>query len=103
MTTTREVIGKQFDVIRYPVNTEESNRVLSANNAYTFIVDIKASKPEIKDAIESIFNVKVVSVNTMIRKGKRKVFKGRIGKRADVKRAIVRLEPGNKIELGMGV
>lgn len=103
MNVTKKTIGKQFDIIRHPVNTEESNRVLSVNNAYTFIVDVKADKPMIKRAIESIFDVKVVSVNTLIRKGKRKVFKGRIGKRSDTKRAIVRLEPGNKIELGMGV
>lgn len=103
MTSAKKAFGKHFDIIRCPVNTEASNKVLSANNAYTFVVDMKANKPEIKQAIEGIFDVKVVSVKTMIRKGKRKVFKGRIGRRADIKRAIVRLAPENKIELGMGV
>lgn len=101
MTTV--VKGKYFDIIRYPINTEESNRVLEQKNAYTFVVDKKASKPEIKNAFEKVFGVKVLSVHTMIRKGKRKAFRGKIGKRADEKRAIVRLAPDSKIDLGMGV
>ncbi len=98
-----KIVSKDYDVIRYPINTEQSNRLLTAHNAYTFIVDIKANKKTIKQAVENVFDVKVLSVNTMIRKGKRKVFRGRIGKRSDIKRAIVRIEPSQKIELGMGV
>ena len=100
---SQKIIGKYFDVIRYPVNTEQSNRLLSSHNAYIFVVDINADKRIIKSAVESIFDVKVLSVNTMIRKGRRKIFRGRLGKRSDLKRAIVRVEPGKKIELGMGV
>lgn len=101
MTTV--VKGKDFDIIRYPINTEESNRILEQKNAYTFVVDKKASKPEIKNAFERVFGVTVLSVHTMIRKGKRKSFRGKIGRRSDEKRAIVRLAPDSKIDLGMGV
>lgn len=97
------VKGKDFDIIRYPINTEESNRILEQKNAYTFVVDKKASKPEIKNAFERVFGVAVLSVHTMIRKGKRKSFRGKIGRRSDEKRAIVRLAPDSKIDLGMGV
>ena len=95
--------GRDFDIIRYPVNTEESNKQLEKYNAYTFVVDMKATKPGIKKAIERVFGVKVISINTMIRKGKVKVFRGKTGKRADEKRAIIRLASGEKIDLGMGV
>lgn len=98
-----KMVGKYYDIIRYPVNTEESNKLLTSNNAYTFIVDIRSNKSDIKKAVENVFDVKVISVNTMIRKGKQKVFRGRIGRRVNTKRAIVRLASGNKIELGMGV
>lgn len=97
------VKGKDFDIIRYPVNTEESNRIIEKQNAYTFVVSKKASKPEIKNAFERVFGVKVLSVHTMVRKGKSKVFRGKIGKRIDEKKAIVRLDPDSKIDLGMGV
>ena len=100
---TDSVKGKDFDIIRYSVNTEESNRVLEKQNAYTFVVSRKASKPEIKNAFEKVFGVKVLSVHTMVRKGKQKIFRGTTGKRIDEKRAIVRLAPDSKIDLGMGV
>lgn len=98
-----KAVERYFDIIRCPVNTEQSNRLLVSNNAYTFVVDIRANKKMIKNAIEHVFGVKVLSVNTMIRKGRRKVFKGRIGRRSDVKRAIVRVDKEQKIDLGMGV
>ena len=94
---------KHFDIIRHPVNTEQSTMLQGQQNAYTFVVDKRATKPEIKEAVENVFGVKVLSVNTLIRKGKVKVFKGRLGKRADEKKAIVRLAPGEKIDLGTGV
>lgn len=95
--------ARYFDIIRYPVNTEASNQAISNSNSYTFIVDKKASKAEIKQAIENVFDVKVVAVNTMIRKGKRKVFRGKEGKRSDEKRAMVKLAVDSKIDLGTGV
>ncbi|MDR1488349.1 MAG: 50S ribosomal protein L23 [Holosporales bacterium] len=92
---------KDFDIIRSPSMTEKSNLLLEKVNAYTFIVDKTAKKQEIKGAIERVFKVKVLSVNTINSQGKTKVFRGRIGKRADFKKAIVKLAENNKIDLGV--
>jgi large subunit ribosomal protein L23 len=94
---------KDFDIIRYPVMTEKSTKVLENSNSYIFVVDKSASKPDIKRAIERVFEVKVKSVNTLIVKGKNKVFRGKRGRRSDFKKAIVRLNQDDKIELGVGV
>jgi large subunit ribosomal protein L23 len=94
---------KDYDVVRYPVVTEKSTMLLEKANAYVFVVDKHAAKPDIKGAVERIFNVKVLSVNTILNKGKRRVFRGRRGKRADFKKAIVKLVAGNVIELSAGV
>lgn len=75
----------------------------SENNQVVFKVSLKATKPEIKEAIESIFGVKVVSVNTVNVKGKTKRFKGHLGTRSDYKKAIVRLEDGAQLDLGTNV
>jgi large subunit ribosomal protein L23 len=91
------------DVIREPVVSEKSYALLD-RGVYTFKVDRRASKPEIHDAVEAIFDVKVVKVNTLNRQGKRKRNRrtGTWGKRADTKRAIVTLAPGERIELFEG-
>ncbi len=88
------------DVILRPVVSEKSYGLIEAN-VYTFVVDPRASKPEISDAIESIFGVTVAKVNTLNRKGKttRNRRTGQTGKRPDAKRAIVTLAPGDSIEL----
>lgn len=88
------------DVILRPVVSEKSYGLIEAN-VYTFVVDPRASKPEISDAIESIFGVTVGKVNTLNRKGKttRNRRTGQTGKRPDAKRAIVTLAPGDSIEL----
>jgi large subunit ribosomal protein L23 len=86
------------DVILRPVISEKSYEMLD-DNKYTFIVDRNANKTHIRQAVEKIFDVKVLSVNTMNRKGKRK-RRGLIeGKRPDTKRAIVTVAPGDRIEL----
>ena len=86
------------DVILRPVISEKSYEMLDENK-YTFIVDRNANKTHIRQAVEKIFDVKVLSVNTMNRKGKRK-RRGLIeGKRPDTKRAIVTVAPGDRIEL----
>ena len=90
------------DVIIAPVVSEKSYALADqANAAYTFKVHPDASKPEIHDAVESIFNVKVVKVNTLNRNGKRKRDRrtGNFGKRPDTKRAIVTLAEGQTIDL----
>jgi large subunit ribosomal protein L23 len=88
------------DIVLRPVVSEKSYGLLE-NNVYTFVVHPKASKIEIRDAVETIFNVSVTSVNTLNRKGKRKRNRkaATFGKRPDTKRAIVTLAPGGKIDL----
>ncbi|GHT88887.1 50S ribosomal protein L23 [Alphaproteobacteria bacterium] len=96
-------IEKEFDMIRYPVMSERATKILKMTNAYVFVVDKMATKQEIRAAIGRVFSVKVKSVNTMLVAGKEKIFRGKRGKRADFKKAIVRLESGEKIDLGIGV
>ena len=82
------------DIIIAPVLTEKSYANLEENK-YTFFVDVRANKTEIKIAVESIFGVKVESVNTINRKGKTQRTRFGIGKRKDTKRAVVTLSEGN--------
>jgi len=86
------------DVILRPVISEKSYEMLD-DNKYTFIVDRNANKTHIKQAVEKIFDVKVVSVNTMNRRGKVKRRGLIVGKRPDTKRAIVTVADGDRIEL----
>ncbi len=87
-----------YDVIRSPLVTEKST-MASENSQVVFKVAMSATKPEIKEAIERLFNVKVLAVNTLIRKGKKKRFKGVKGQQSDFKKAIVTLEEGQAIDI----
>ncbi len=87
-----------YDVIRSPIVTEKST-MASENSQVVFKVSIDATKPEIKEAIERLFNVKVLAVNTLVRKGKLKRFKGVKGRQSDFKKAIVTLEEGQAIDI----
>ncbi|MCB1549532.1 MAG: 50S ribosomal protein L23 [Hyphomicrobiaceae bacterium] len=91
-----------YDIILSPVITEKATQVSEVNQVI-FRVAPKASKPEIKAAVESLFNVKVKAVNTLVRKGKTKVFRGRKGLQGDVKKAIVTLEEGHTIDVTTGL
>ncbi len=91
-----------YDVIRKPIVTEKAT-MASENNAVVFEVAIDANKPQIKEAIETLFSVKVKAVNTTITKGKVKRFRGQLGKRKDVKKAYVTLEEGNTIDVSTGL
>ena len=93
---------RMFDIIRAPVITEKAT-MGSEHNQVTFKVPLNASKPEIKAAIEGVFGVKVTAVNTLVAKGKVKRFRGRIGVRNDVKKAIVTLAEGQSIDVTTGV
>jgi len=93
---------RHYDVIVSPAITEKST-MASENNQVVFNVARKASKPEIKAAVEALFNVKVDSVNTLIRKGKVKRFRGTIGKQSDVKKAVVTLAEGHSIDVATGL
>ena len=94
--------AKHYDVIRKPVITEKAT-MASESGAVVFEVDIAANKPQIKEAVESLFGVKVKAVNTTITKGKTKRFRGQLGKRKDVKKAYVTLEEGNTIDVRTGL
>jgi large subunit ribosomal protein L23 len=87
-----------YDVILAPVITEKSSAASEANQV-VFKVRRDATKPEIKAAVEQLFGVKVIAVNTLTRKGKTKAFRGVRGKQQDVKKAIVRLAEGDKIDV----
>ena len=91
-----------YDVIRRPIVTEKSTRASEAN-ALVFEVAISANKPLIKEAVEALFSVKVKAVNTVLTKGKVKRFKGRPGRRNDVKKAEVTLEDGHMIDVTTGL
>jgi large subunit ribosomal protein L23 len=91
-----------YDVILSPVITEKATAA-SEHNQVVFKVHRDATKPEIKAAIEQLFKVKVLSVNTLTRKGKTKQFRGMRGKQQDVKKAIVRLAEGDKIDVTTGI
>ena len=87
------------DVIFEPLVSEKSYDLIEDTNTYTFVVDRRANKTEIKQAVASIFDVKVLSVNTMNRKGKLKRTGYVLGKRKDTKRALVKLADGDKIDI----
>lgn len=93
---------QMYDIIRAPVITEKAT-MGSEFNQVTFKVPMTATKPEIKAAVENVFNVKVKAVNTLIAKGKVKRFRGRIGQRSDVKKAVVTLAEGSAIDVTTGV
>ncbi len=91
-----------YEVIRKPVITEKATMASEAN-ALVFEVAIDATKPLIREAVETLFNVKVKAVNTTITKGKIKRFRGRLGNRKDVKKAYVTLEEGHMIDVTTGL
>jgi len=91
-----------YDVIVSPVITEKSTLVSEANQVI-FNVAPKATKPEIKAAVESLFKVKVKAVNTLVRKGKLKTFRGHNALQRDTKKAIVTLEEGHSIDIATGL
>lgn len=93
---------RMYEVIRRPLITEKAT-LISEHNQVAFEVSMDASKPEIRAAVEGIFNVKVKGVNTLVQKGKTKKFRGRDGKRDDMKKAVVTLADGESIDVTTGV
>ena len=96
------VDNRHYDVIVAPHITEKST-MLSEQNAVVFKVAKDASKPQIKAAVEALFNVKVTGVNTIVTKGKTKRWKGRPYTRSDVKKAVVTLADGQSIDITTGI
>ena len=102
MAKKQEVDTRHYDVILSPHITEKST-LLSENNAVVFRVADSATKPEIKAAVEALFDVKVAGVNTIVQKGKTKRWKGRPYKLSDMKKAIVTLAEGQSIDVTGGI
>lgn len=94
--------AQHYDVIRKPIITEKAT-MASENGAVVFEVAIDSNKPQIKEAVEALFGVKVKAVNTVVAKGKNKRFRGIKGTRKDVKKAYVTLEEGNTIDVTTGL
>ncbi len=99
MTTTDP---RHYDIILSPVITEKAT-MASEHGKVVFKVAGHATKPQIKEAVEKLFDVKVKSVNTLIRKGKIRIFKGRPGELQNTKRAVVTLEEGHRIDVTTGL
>ena len=93
---------RHYDILIAPVVTEKAT-VASEHNKVVFKVARTATKPQIKEAVEKLFDVKVKSVNTLVRKGKIKAFRGSRGEQSDVKKAIVTLEEGHRIDVTTGL
>jgi large subunit ribosomal protein L23 len=93
---------RAYDVILRPVISEKAT-LGSEHNQVTFRVPMDATKPEIRSAVESLFNVKVKAVNTLRMKGKVKRFRGRLGRTPDYKKAIVTLAEGQSIDVTTGI
>ena len=93
---------RHYDVILSPVITEKATNA-SEHSKVIFKVALTATKPQIKEAVEKLFDVKVKSVNTLRRRGKWKAFKGRFGLQSTTKRAIVTLEEGQRIDVTTGL
>jgi len=93
---------RMFEVIRRPLITEKTT-LMSEHNQVAFEVAMNATKPEIRAAVEGLFKVKVTGVNTLVQKGKAKIFRGRKGKRDDKKKAVVTLADGDSIDVTTGV
>ena len=93
---------EHYDLIRRPIITEKAT-MTSEHGGVVFEVAMDATKPQIKEAVEKLFNVKVKAVNTVLTKGKVKKFRGRPGRRNDVKKAYVTLVEGNTIDVSTGL
>jgi large subunit ribosomal protein L23 len=94
--------ARHYDVIVAPVITEKATNA-SEHNKVVFKVRRDATKPQIKEAVEKLFDVKVETVNTLVRKGKRRVFRGIRGQQSDFKRAVVTLAEGQRIDVTTGL
>ena len=102
MAKKQQVDARHYDVILAPHITEKST-LLSEHNGVVFKVANDATKPQIKEAVEALWGVKVTGVNTIVQKGKTKRWKGRPYSRTDVKKAIVTLAEGNSIDITSGI
>ncbi len=101
-TASASIDPRSYDIILSPVITEKAT-LASEQNQVVFKVLSTATKPQIQDAVQKLFNVQVVGVNTLNIKGKQKFFKGRLGRRSDIKKAVVTLAEGQSIDVTTGL
>jgi large subunit ribosomal protein L23 len=102
MAKKQEIDARHYDVILAPHITEKAT-LASEHNAVVFKVADEATKPQIKEAVEALFDVKVTGVNTVVTKGKTKRWRGKPYKRSDMKKAIVTLAEGDSIDVTSGI
>lgn len=102
MAKSKQIDARHYDVVLAPHITEKAT-LLSEHNAVVFEVANDATKPQIKEAVEALFDVKVTGVNTMVAKGKTKRWKGKAYKRSDAKKAVVTLADGDQIDITSGI
>ena len=102
MAKKQEIDARHYDVLLAPHITEKST-LASENNAVVFKVANEATKPQIREAVEALFDVKVAGVNTIVTKGKTKRWRGKPYRRSDVKKAIVTLKDGDSIDVTSGI
>lgn len=102
MATKEQATERMYQVLKRPLVTEKTTKIAEAGNWTTFEVLVDATKPEIRKTVETLYGVKVMRVNTLIQKGKRKGFRGVAGKRSDMKKAFVQLKDGQSIDFGQG-
>ena len=102
MAKTKQIDARHYDVVLAPHITEKAT-LLSEHNAVVFKVANDSTKPQIKEAVEALFVVKVTGVNTMVAKGKTKRWKGKAYKRSDAKKAVVTLADGDQIDITSGI
>ena len=102
MAKKQEIDARHYDVILAPHITEKST-LASENNAVVFKVSNDATKPQIREAVEALFDVKVTGVNTIVTKGKTKRWKGKPYRRTDMKKAVVTLAEGDSIDITSGI
>ncbi len=98
---------RMYDIIGNPLITEKATLITDVSpegfTQVTFRVPLEVTKPEIRQAVEGLFDVKVVAVNTLVRKGKTKRFRGRLGRQKDTKKAVVTLDKGQSIDVTTGL
>ncbi len=101
MSEIEKISLKLLSVVKHPIVTEKSTTQKERDQLF-FAVSMDATKPQIKEAVEAFFELKVKSVNTLVRKGKKKIFKGHPGRQSDTKRAMVTLMPGQSFDTEVG-
>ena len=102
-SSKRAIDPRHYDVIVSPVITEKATMLSEVANQVVFKVRKDATKPQIKAAVETLFEVKVIGVNTIVRKGKKKFFRGFRGQKPDVKQAVITLADGHSIDVTTGL